>query len=45
MINYAKDKIPKYAIPTRLLKLDSIPLNANGKIDRQRLLGLITKNS
>ncbi|WP_267891708.1 AMP-binding protein [Helicobacter muridarum] len=43
MINYAKDKIPKYAMPTRLLRLDSMPLNANGKIDRQRLLGLIIK--
>ncbi|RDU73058.1 hypothetical protein CQA66_02145 [Helicobacter aurati] len=38
IIQYCKDKIPKYAMPSKLFKIDSMPLNANGKIDRQKLL-------
>ena len=31
------EKLPPYMIPTVLVKLDSIPLNANGKIDRKAI--------
>jgi D-alanine--poly(phosphoribitol) ligase subunit 1 len=30
-------ELPKYMLPTTLVELDSIPMNANGKIDRQAL--------
>ncbi|MDE6886345.1 MAG: AMP-binding protein, partial [Helicobacteraceae bacterium] len=38
IFNHLKDKIAKYMFPTKLIKLDSLPLNANGKIDRKALM-------
>lgn len=35
---YLKIHIPYYMIPTKIVKLDSFPLNSNGKIDRKGLL-------
>ena len=32
-----KQKLPQFMIPGRTVKLDEMPLNKNGKIDRQRL--------
>ncbi len=32
-----KKKVPKYMIPTRYIKIESMPLNLNGKIDRSKL--------
>jgi len=32
-----KKKLPVYMIPNRIEKLDSMPLNLNGKIDRAKL--------
>ncbi|MDD5141446.1 MAG: amino acid adenylation domain-containing protein [Verrucomicrobiales bacterium] len=34
--------LPKYMLPTVFHRLDGIPLNANGKIDRQKLIGSLT---
>ncbi|MFZ5975269.1 MAG: non-ribosomal peptide synthetase, partial [Bacillota bacterium] len=34
---YLGKKLPAYMIPSRLLEVDSIPLTANGKIDRKAL--------
>ena len=31
-------KLPKYMLPTKIKKVEIIPRNANGKIDRQKLL-------
>lgn len=32
-----KDKLPNYMIPNKIIKLDTLPHNANGKIDRKKL--------
>jgi D-alanine--poly(phosphoribitol) ligase subunit 1 len=37
-----QDVLPKYMIPTKWLRIDQFPLNANGKIDRLELKTLIT---
>jgi acyl-coenzyme A synthetase/AMP-(fatty) acid ligase len=29
--------VPKYMIPTKYIRLDEMPMNANGKIDRLKL--------
>ena len=31
------DKLPKYMLPSKFIKLDAMPLNTNGKIDRKRI--------
>lgn len=34
---YLREKLPGYMVPSYLIKLDQMPLNINGKIDRKRL--------
>ena len=36
-IGYLKRKLPKYMIPNIIYKVDELPLNKNGKIDRQQI--------
>lgn len=35
---YLGDKLPEFMIPEKLVRVTEIPLNPNGKVDRQRLL-------
>lgn len=37
IINSIKDKVPKYMFPSKVVKLDSLPYNFNGKYDRVAL--------
>ena len=34
---YLRDKLPQYMIPSRFIKLETVPLTSNGKIDRKHL--------
>ena len=36
-----KNKIPEYMLPNKLIVMDSMPLNVNGKIDRVKLKELL----
>lgn len=38
IVEKLKEKLPTYMVPSRLIKVDSFPLNKNGKIDRKALL-------
>ncbi|SDT83087.1 amino acid adenylation domain-containing protein [Streptomyces sp. TLI_053] len=33
-----RDELPGYMVPSRILPVERVPLNANGKVDRRRLL-------
>ncbi len=35
---YCRQQLPGYMLPYRIIQRDAIPLNANSKIDRQRLI-------
>lgn len=37
IVNALKEVLPKYMIPNILLQMESLPINKNGKIDRQKL--------
>lgn len=37
IVNHIKTLLPKYMFPNRFIKLDAMPYNANGKIDRVKL--------
>ena len=37
IISILKEKLPRYMIPNKVDKLDTMPLTANGKIDRKKL--------
>lgn len=37
IINALKTKLPNYMLPNKIIKLEHLPLNANGKIDRKKL--------
>lgn len=41
IVEYLKTKIPSYMIPKSIIKLDQVPLNDNGKVNRKALAGLI----
>ncbi|MDQ6610395.1 MAG: condensation domain-containing protein, partial [Bacteroidota bacterium] len=35
--NYLKEKLPEYMVPSVIVELESLPLTANGKVDRKAL--------
>ena len=37
ILSIIKNKLPKYMFPTRFKKINEMPLNSNGKIDRLEL--------
>ena len=37
LIKYLKASLPFYMIPKRLIKMDNLPINTNGKIDKTKL--------
>ena len=37
LVSTLKEKLPRYMIPNRVEKLDTMPLTANGKLDRVTL--------
>jgi amino acid adenylation domain-containing protein len=44
LIRSARALLPDYMVPREIIVLDEMPLNANGKIDRTRLLATLTSD-
>ena len=42
MLSQLSEKLPKYMLPNRLIHMEALPRNANGKIDRKELQKLWT---
>jgi acyl-CoA synthetase (AMP-forming)/AMP-acid ligase II len=36
-------RVPRYAVPAQVLRLASIPLTANGKVDRRALIEMLER--
>jgi len=45
LINFLKTRLPYYMIPSGVTSLDQLPLNSNGKTDRNKLAQLVEKSS
>jgi amino acid adenylation domain-containing protein len=45
IIARCQQKLPKYMVPTRIYRLQDVPLNANGKIDRRKIAELLSEAS
>ena len=43
IVNALKNDLPKYMIPTVYMRMETLPINKNGKIDRQRIKELYEK--
>jgi acyl carrier protein len=40
---FLSDRLPSYMIPEAIVEMDSLPLSANGKVDRQALAALLAR--
>jgi amino acid adenylation domain-containing protein len=40
LLHHLRQALPEHMVPAQLLLVDTIPLNANGKVDREQLRGL-----
>ena len=38
------EKLPPYMVPRKVIVMDELPHNANGKVDRLRLRGMIRES-
>lgn len=38
LVNILKDRLPRYMIPNKVIKLSAMPLTPNGKLDRKKLM-------
>ncbi len=39
---YLSDKLPEFMIPEKMIQVEEIPLNPNGKVDRKKIVGYNT---
>lgn len=42
MLGALSEKLPKYMLPNRMIHMEELPRNANGKIDRKELGKMLT---
>ena len=42
ILRHIKKNLPRYAIPQKIIKLDNLPQTTGGKIDRNKLKGLVS---
>ena len=45
ILNYLRGKLPSYALPIALIRVDNFPLTVNGKLDEKALLDLPLQSS
>jgi acyl-CoA synthetase (AMP-forming)/AMP-acid ligase II len=39
VVNALRSRLPTYMLPSRVIALENMPINANGKVDRRALRG------
>ena len=44
VLDRVKTAVPKYMVPQEAIKLNALPMNMNGKIDRVKLVGFLHEN-
>ena len=45
ILAYCKSKLPEYMVPSKIIEIDKIPVNSNGKIDKIKLKNMYLKNN
>ncbi|MGS0748148.1 AMP-binding protein [Halpernia sp. GG3] len=44
IINYLKNNLPEYMVPSKIFKIEKFPVNLSGKIDRKELKTICSEN-